>query len=431
MIHLSNGCKPKSVKYMDMLTHRTLIGLFTLVVSFSCLTGGQQAHAQATPEAWASCVSGLRQTALQSGISEATVNNVFTDITQLPRVIASDRSQPEFTQTFTEYYNKRVTEFRISKGRNLLATHATLLARIQERTGVPPQYLVAFWGLETNFGSYFGKLPIPSALATLACDSRRSDFFTRELMATLEIVDAGDIASDELVGSWAGAIGHMQFMPTTFLQHAKDEDGDGRRDLLGSVSDALYSGGSYLADMGWEPGFRWGREVRLPEGFDYALTGSDQWRPLSEWAERGVTDTAGRDLEPMPLQSALLLPTGHTGPAFLVYPNFRIIMKWNRSEFYALSVGRLADRIAGAGKLARPLPSVEATQLSTQALLKLQENLVALGFEAGTPDGVMGPATRRAIQNFQTDNEYVADGFPTPALFEAVANAVGTTGAGG
>ncbi|XOV83783.1 MAG: lytic murein transglycosylase [bacterium] len=388
----------------------------------------EQTHAQASPEVWASCVSGLKQTALQSGISAATVNDVFADINQLPRVIASDRSQPEFTQTFTEYYNKRVTEFRVSKGRNLLATHAPLLARIQEKTGVPPQYLVAFWGLETNFGSYFGTLPIPSALATLACDSRRADFFTRELMATLEIVDTGDIAADELIGSWAGAIGHMQFMPTTFLAYAQDEDGDGRRDLLGSISDALLSGGSYLASMGWEPGYRWGREVKLPDNFDYSLTGSDEWRPLSEWADLGITDTAGRPLESMPLDSALLLPTGHKGPAFLVYPNFRIIMKWNRSEFYALSVGRLADRIAGAGKLAQPLPSVEETQLSTQALLKLQENLVALGFDAGTPDGVMGPATRRAIQRFQADNAYVADGFPTPALFDAVAAAASTGG---
>jgi len=431
MIHPSNRCKPMSVKYMDMLAHKTLIGLFTFGVYWSCLTWSQQGHAQATPEAWASCVSELKQTALQSGISEITVRDVFADINQLPRVIASDRSQPEFTQTFTEYYNKRVTDFRVSKGRNLLATHATLLERIQQKTGVPPQYLVAFWGLETNFGSYFGKLPIPSALATLACDSRRSEFFTRELMATLKIVDIGDMASNELIGSWAGAIGHMQFMPTTFLQHARDEDGDGRRDLLGSVSDALYSGGSYLADMGWEPGYRWGREVKLPENFDYTLTGSDEWRPLSQWAALGVTDTAGRPIESMPLQSALLVPTGHTGPAFLVYPNFRIIMKWNRSEFYALSVGRLADRIAGAGKLAQPLPSIEASQLSTQALLKLQENLVALGFEAGKPDGVMGPATRRAIQNFQNDNNYVADGFPTPALFKAVANAAGSAGAGG
>ncbi len=412
---------------MDMLSHKSLPRLMTLLFC-SISYWSSPAFATSTQEQWLNCVGGLKQTALAEGISPTTVDDVFANISQLPRVIASDRSQPEFTQTFTEYYSKRVTDFRVSKGRNLLATHAPLLTRIQEKTGVPPQYLVAFWGLETNFGSYFGNLPIPSALATLACDSRRAEFFTRELLATLQIVDGGDMTAENLVGSWAGAIGHMQFMPTTFLQYAVDEDGDGRRDLLGSVSDALLSGGTYLATMGWESGFRWGREVRLPGDFDYALSGSDQWRPLSEWANMGVTDTAGRPLQTMPLESAVLIPTGHKGPAFLVYPNFRIIMKWNRSEFYAISVGRLADRIAGAGLLAQPLPSIEASQLSTQALLQLQENLQLLGFDAGKPDGVMGPATRRAIQSFQTTHQQIADGYPTPALFEAVSKAVNAAG---
>jgi membrane-bound lytic murein transglycosylase B len=173
--------------------------------------------------------------------------------------------------------------------------------------------------------------------------------------------------------------------------------------------------------MGWEPGFRWGREVRLPQGFDYASTGSHQWRPLHEWAALGVTNTAGDPLATTDLDSAILLPSGHTGPAFLVYPNFRIIMKWNRSEYYALSVARLADRIAGAGRLAVSLPDVADTQFSTTAVLELQAGLNNLGFAAGTPDGVVGPATRRAIQDFQQQHGQIADGYPSARLFTAVA----------
>ena len=345
---------------------------------------------------------------------------MFDQVEQLPRVIKSDRSQPEFTQTFSQYYGARVTDYRVTQGRNLMAKHAPMLARIQAETGVPPQYLVSFWGLETNFGNYFGNLPIPSALTTLACDSRRSAFFTKELIATLRIIAAGDVATDELVGSWAGAIGHMQFMPTTYLQHAVDADEDGRRDLLGSVEDALSSGAQYLASMGWQPGFRWGREVLLPEDFDYALAGSDNWQSLAQWSELGVTDVFGNTIEPLAMDSAVLLPSGHQGPAFLVYPNFRVIMRWNRSEFYALSVGRLADRIAGAGELAVALPSAEESRFSTVRMVQLQKDLNTLGFDVGKADGVMGPATRKAIRAFQSQNGQLADGYPNDTLFDAV-----------
>lgn len=369
---------------------------------------------------WQACVANLRATAIDEGINQDTVTAVFKDVEQLPRVIASDRSQPEFTQTFSQYYGARVTDYRVTQGRNLMSTHAPLLARIQAATGVPPQYLVAFWGLETNFGNYFGKLPIPSALTTLACDSRRSKFFTRELLATLQIIDAGDLRSEEMVGSWAGAIGHMQFMPTTYLQYAVDADHDGRRDLVGSIEDALTSGGEYLARMGWQAGYRWGREVLLPADFDYATTGSENWRALSEWSALGVTDVLGRPIDALPLQGALILPTGHQGPAFLVYPNFRVIMRWNRSVFYALSVGRLADRIAGAGQLTKPLPSVEEARFSTQRIVQMQQGLSDLGFELGRADGVIGPATRKAIRAFQQDNGYIADGYPSNAVIDAV-----------
>ncbi len=383
-----------------------------MAVLLCCLAlSGITARAEQT--SWAQCVSDLRTTALGEGISQKTVDTIFDDVRQLPRVIESDRSQPEFTQTFMDYFERRVTDYRITQGRNLLASHGPLLARIQADTGVPPQYLVALWGLETNFGSYFGKLSIPSALTTLACDSRRSEFFKRELFATLKIVDAGDITPDELLGSWAGALGHMQFMPTTYLNHAVDGDGDGRKDLVGSIDDALMSGARYLAQAGWHSGFRWGREVQIPPGFDYALAGSDQWQPLSQWRKLGIKDALGEPIPAADVDAALLVPSGHKGPAFLVYPNFKVIMKWNRSENYALAVGRLADRIAGAGGLSVPLPQ---TKLATQDLVDLQTGLNKLGYAVGEPDGVLGPATRSAIRALQQNNGEIADGYPSESV---------------
>ncbi len=359
---------------------------------------------------------------MAAGINNTAVDAVFAEVEALPRVIASDRTQPEFTQTFADYYNKRVTTFRVQTGRQMLYQHRDLLKAVSQNSGVPAQYLMAFWGLETNFGRYFGSLYIPSALVTLACDSRRSEFFKTQLMATLKIVDEGHMSPDKLVGSWAGAIGHMQFMPTTYLAHAKDGDGDNRADLVGSVADAMTSAGHYLQGIGWQRGFRWGREVKLPAGFDYSLTGSDQWRPLAEWAAMGVRDVFGKTLPAMDASSAILLPAGFEGPAFVVYDNFKIIMKWNRSEFYALSVGRLADRISGAGRLSTPLPDI---RLSTAQVTRLQEQLTQLGYNPGKPDGVLGPGTRKATRRFQQDHGLLADGFPHEVVLAELAKVTG------
>ncbi|WP_246065449.1 lytic murein transglycosylase [Hydrocarboniclastica marina] len=365
------------------------------------------------------CVGNLQAKAVEQGISKQVVDDVLGQVRYQEKVIELDSKQPEFTQTFADYFGRRVTEDRVEKGREMLKEHRDILKRVERETGVPAHYLVAFWGLETNFGSYFGNMPIPASLTTLACDPRRSAYFTEELFAALKIIDAGDVQADNMQGSWAGAMGHVQFMPSVFLRHAVDADGDGRRDLWGSVPDAMASAGNFLKALGWVPGLRWGREVQLPDVFSYSLAGRDESYPVSEWKEFGVKDAFGRPLPNADVEASLLVPSGHRGPAFLVYQNFEIIMRWNRSEFYALAVGRLADRIAGAGPLQTPLPENEL-QLTRDKVRSMQSYLNMLGFEAGEADGVMGPATRKALSRFQRAEDMVADGYPTQEVLDAM-----------
>jgi len=371
------------------------------------LTGGASGATDETT--FRACLERIGDRARQAGISEPVIRDVLAKARPVERVIELDRSQPEFTRSFADYYGRRVTEERVLRGRETLDRHRNTLTAAQRRYGVPAHYLVAFWGLETNFGSYYGKIPVPDALATLACDERRSAFFTEELLAALRIIDEGDITPDRMVGSWAGAMGNFQFLPSVFLRHAVDADGDGRRDLWRSIEDSILSAGNFLQSLGWQPALRWGREIRLPEGFDYALAGRDQRRPLSEWVDKGVTDAWGRPLPRLDLPAAVLVPSGHEGPAFIVYENFDVIMGWNRSEFYALAVGRLADRIAGAGPLVSGLPA-DAGPLRRADVEGLQVALAALGYDPGVPDGIVGPATRRAVSAYQQDRGLVADG---------------------
>lgn len=376
-----------------------------------------------TPSAAASfeaCVSDLKAQATSEAFPAEAIASVFAAIEELPRVVAADRKQAEFIQSFGTYYNKRVTASRIERGRALLEEHSSLLAEVQAQTGLPPQYIVSFWGLETNFGSYFGKLEIPSAIATLACEGRRAKFFTQQLFALVQLVGEGHMTVDQLKGSWAGAMGHMQFMPTTYLNHAVDADGDGRKDVYGSLADALTSGGNYLKSSGWEPGFRWGREIDLPADFPYEESGMHNWQPLKFWAAMGIKDTFGKPLPALETQSAVLLPSGHSGPAFVVYPNFKVIMKWNRSTHYALSVGRLADRIAGAGRLARSLPTDDDLGISPDDLREIQTRLNQSGYDVGKVDGILGSGTQRAIQAFEHRAGLLADGFPDQKLLVAL-----------
>lgn len=363
---------------------------------------------------FAGCLPGLRQQAADAGLQQATV--ALVDNLQFQaKVIEYDRRQPEFTTPFSDYYRRRVSDQRIAQGRRQLQNQQALLQRLNRQYGIPPQYLLAFWGLETNYGSYLGKMPTLDSLATLACDPRRSQFFTRQLLDALKILQQEELSRDQMQGSWAGAIGHTQFMPSVYLQYAVDGDNDGRIDLWRSESDALTSAAAFLQGLGWHPSERWGREVLLPESFDFQLLGKQQ--SLSVWQQVGLRRSDGGPLPIADMQARLLLPSGEQGPAFLVYRNFDVIMGWNRSEYYALAVGRLADRINGAGRLQRELPE-EETRFSREQMQQLQQSLLDAGFDPGSVDGILGPATRQAIQRYQRAQGVIADGYPDRELVQ-------------
>lgn len=363
------------------------------------------------------CIDALQQQAKERGLQENLIS-LLDDVNKVERVIQLDRNQPEFVQTFSGYFGRRVTDYRIQKGRELLAKHRPLLNQLTQEYGVPPQYLIAFWGLETNFGGYLGKIPTLDSLATLACDPRRKTFFTSELFTALELISQHDLDVSDMRGSWAGAMGHTQFMPSAYSQYAVDGDNDGRADLWNSIPDALTSAANFLKNLGWESQLRWGREVKLPNGFEYANLGLDQKFPLAHWRTLGVLDTAERPLADVDIEAALLAPSGQHGPQFLVYNNFKVIMRWNNSQFYALSVGRLADRINGAGKLHQPIPKTKA--LTKQQVEMMQSNLIDLGFDPGGIDGQLGPATSAAIRAFQQSQQQVADGFATVEIVNSL-----------
>lgn len=358
-----------------------------------------------TDEAFSACLADLRQRAADHGVSA----DALAAVEPVERVLELDRDQPEFTTTLADYLERRVTDARVEQGRALLAEHKALLDEIYREYGVPPRYLVAFWGLETNFGSYLGRMPTLDSVVTLACDRRRSDYFAGQVLAALRILDGGPLERDDLRGSWAGAMGHVQFMPEVFVRYAVDYDGDGRRNLWGSVPDALASAANFLQDLGWKSGWRWGREVLLPPDFPYELAGYEP-RPLSEWKRLGVRTAYGRELPDAGVDASLLVLAGYEGPAFLVYDNFQTIMRWNQSEFYAVAVGHLADRIAGRAGLVNPPPQ-DTPPLKRAQVIALQEQLAERGFDPGSADGIPGPQTRQAIRRFQKSQDMIADGF--------------------
>jgi membrane-bound lytic murein transglycosylase B len=351
-----------------------------------------------------------------SGIDEATLQIAFDNVRLVPRVIESDRAQPEFTRTVWGYLDGALSTQRIARGQDKLLQLHPEVDTIAARYGAPKEVLVAIWGMESNYGSYVGDIPTIDALATLGFEGRREEWARGQLLAALKILQNRDIDRAQMIGSWAGAMGQTQFLPSNFLAYAVDADGDGRRDIWGSVADVMASTANFLARAGWQAGQPWGLEVRLPPGFDYARAETDVRQPTADWANEGVQSMDGAPL-PALADSSILLPASARGPAFLVGPNFRTILRYNNSTSYALAVGLLAQKLAGGPAMQTPWPR-DLQALTRSQLLALQTALNVRGFDSGTPDGNIGPATRGGVRQYQRSLGLPADGYPTLDLLE-------------
>ncbi|UVE17185.1 lytic murein transglycosylase [Pseudomonas sp. LS44] len=361
----------------------------------------------------------LRQEALAAGISASLFDRAFAGVTLDPSVVAADSSQPEFTRPVWEYLDGAVSASRIARGKALIAQNQSTLKQIQKRYGVAEEVLVAIWGMESAYGSHIGNHNVIRSLATLAYEGRRQAFWREQLLAALQILQHGDIAPERLIGSWAGAMGQTQFMPTTYNEHAVDFDGDGRRDLWNSSADALASAAHYLQQSKWQSGQPWGFEVRLPNGFDFNLADPDSRRSVAEWTALGIQPVNGAIAPTLSGESAaLLLPAGHRGPAFLLLNNFRSILRYNNSSSYALAIGLLSDGLrGGTSQVLAPWPR-DDRQLGRSERIELQERLVQQGFEPGAADGIIGANTRKAVRAYQQHLGEPADGYPSLQLLE-------------
>lgn len=317
---------------------------WSVAVLVVCVAMATPAVARSDFESW---LKDLRKEAAGKGISEATLDAALNGIKPIPRVVELDRKQPEFTLTFDQYMNRVVPRARVQKGRKRLAENRELLTKVSREFGVPPQFIVAFWGIETDFGRVTGGFKVVDALATLAFDGRRSAFFRKELHLALQILNEGHIKSNAMMGSWAGAMGQAQFMPSSFVGYAVDYDKDGRKDIWSTRADVFGSAANYLSRYGWRAAERWGRRVKVPAGFDPKQADLKVTKTVSEWSAAGVTLADGNALPKSALSASVILPAGAEGPAYLAYNNYRVILRWNRSHYFAIAVGRLADQIAG------------------------------------------------------------------------------------
>jgi len=365
---------------IDAMTHRRSFALIFFAASFA-------AQAQTGTEA---CLAGLR--------AEAASRGIAADITLDPTVLEALDNQPEFKTPIWDYLAFLVDEARIADGRAMLAAHGPLLARAQERFGVDPHTIVAIWGVESDYGRALGTRPLLRSLGTLACAGRRQAYFRGEFSATLKILQAGDATAETLTGSWAGAFGHTQFMPSTFLRLAVDFDGDGKRDIFNSIPDVIGSTANFLKRAGWASGEAWGHEVRLPPGYA-GVSGRRNRQPLVAWSSAGLRRVDGAALSG-PGDAALLMPAGNTGPAFLVFRNFNALYSYNAAESYGLAIAHLSDRLRGGGAFATPWPTADRG-LSRAERREVQQRLVDRGYDIGAVDGGIGPVTRAAIRKFE------------------------------
>lgn len=405
---------------------------FVMILAMGMATAGfalpPHAHAQTealmpqdtlTAEGFAAWRTTFRTRALAQGVSSATFDEVMAQAEFLPKVVERDRRQDEFSKTIWDYLDKAVSDDRIASGKKALQKNAALFDKIEARYGVDKYAVLAIWGLESAYGAVRGDISTVSALATLSYEGRRAEFFEGELMTLLKIVQRGAATPAQLQGSWAGAMGHTQFMPSSYERLAVDFAGEGRANIWDDdPTDGLASAAAYLANSGWKKGAPWATEVRLPAGFDYDQAGSRTQKPMSHWAGLGVVPADGSAPADVGW-SALILPAGARGPAFLVYDNFAAIETYNKADAYVIAVGHLADRIRGAGAFVQEWPR-DLRALTLPEKIELQERLIARGVLSGDADGKIGPLTVAAVKAFQRQTGAVVDGYPCVPVLEAL-----------
>ena len=346
-----------------------------------------------------SCVAGLRSAAAAKGVSGATFDRAMAGVTPDMKVIEAMNNQPEFKTPIWDYLGTLVDDEKVAEGRSMMRQHASTLAAAEQRFGVDRHTIAAVWGVESDFGKARGKMPLVQALSTGACLApRRNAFFKGELIATLQIIQRGDVRPERLFGSWAGAFGHTQFIPSTYLRLAVDGDGDGRRDLVDSIPDALHSTANFMAKAGWVTGASWGYEVRVPDGYS-GPTGRNPKQPVSSWAARGITKFDGSALSSSG-NAGLLMPAGRNGPAFLVFKNYDAAYSYNGADSYALAISLLSDRLRGRPGVQGEWPT-DDLPLSREQRRELQRLLIQRGYNVGEPDGAVGALTRAAIKEIE------------------------------
>ncbi len=366
------------------------------------------------PSDFSAYIESLRPQAERRGVSRATFDRAFSGVTPDQEVIRLTQRQPEFARPIWEYLDGAVSSTRLRLGNEARSRHGQTLAAVERAYGVPQSIVLGIWGMETNFGSYMGSKDVFRSLATLAHQGHRGDFFQGELLAALEILQQGDVSRDAMKGSWAGAMGHPQFMPTSYLRFAADGNGDGRRDIWNSVPDALASAANYMREHGWQPGLPWGMEVRLPSNFNHSVEKAS----FAQWSGLGVRPAAGGSL-PGRGEATLFQPAGSNGPAFLVTANYDVIKRYNSSDAYALGVALLGDRLTGGAAVQASWPRNEPRMNASQRE-ELQRRLRDLGYYRGDIDGMFGSMTREAVRNFQRGRGLPADGYANMALLETL-----------
>jgi lytic murein transglycosylase len=357
----------------------------------------------------------LKQQALTAGVSQRAISEAAPYLVYDQGIVNRDRGQRVFGQLFTQFAGRMAAPFRMQEGQARVRANAAAFARAEKEYGVPPAVIAAFWGLESDFGANMGNLPVLPSLVSLAYDCRRSERFQNETIAALKIIDRGDLAADEMIGSWAGELGQTQFLPTHYVTYAVDYDGDGRRNLLRSAADVIGSTANYIATgLKWRRGEPWLEEVRVPQNTPWDQADLTIQLPRAKWAQYGVTYADGRPLPNDNLPASLLLPMGRTGPAFLAYANFAAYTEWNNSLIYSTTAAYLATRIAGSPPMHKPAGAV--AQLPLNEIKELQQLLVRAGFDVGKVDGVLGQQSRTAVKAMQIKFGLPADSWPTAEL---------------